>query len=77
MAKGMTAGESRRLVIKGRIGGSGNNGSDKGAAAGKEVSVHARLHAEDRRLYQLTIVGMSDTLAESDRDMFFSWFERR
>jgi hypothetical protein len=76
--KGMTAGESRRLVIKGSVGGnSGGPGNAKGADAGKDVSVHARLFAVDRRLYQLTLIGKGDKLTESDRDMFFSSFELR
>lgn len=79
--RGMTDGESRRLVIKGSIGGKGSGaggpGGAKGSEAGPEVTVHARLHAVDRRLYQLTLIGKGDKLTESDRDMFFSSFELR
>ena len=66
--KGMTDGESRRLVIRGRIGSAGK---------GEDVTVHARLFAVDRRLYQLTLLGKGDKLTEADRDMFFSSFELR
>lgn len=76
--RGMTDGESRRLVIKGSLGGKGGGpGGAKGSEAGPEVTVHARLHAVDRRLYQLTLIGKGDKLTESDRDMFFSSFELR
>ena len=78
LPKGISAGESRRIAIKGNLGGKGSGpGSTKVAEAGQEVTVHARLYAVDRRLYQLTLIGKGDKLTESDRDMFFSSFELR